>query len=144
MNDPLRTEASLTVDAPKIEAPAVLITEQCAYCLHWYPKGDFIAFGPDERGGIRGRGIIRRCPKCTENHRAALDAMDGKFPKECGFCNKNWQRLSEENPADPKVHMAIIDCQGTYILACKACEMTYVRLVKERYRGTQFGAQLKL
>ena len=119
-----------------MNAPAIIIGEQCRYCRKWFPKGDFVRFGPARN--------MARCLKCHENHLLALDVLGDKAqPMECAFCHVPWATLCERHPGE-QVPMAIHSVDGTYLMACKACDERIVILTAHLYKGTPLAAERKL
>jgi hypothetical protein len=111
-----------------MDAPAIIVGRQCRYCRKWYPKGDFVLFGPG----------LERCPKCQERHLIALDALAGNPPKECAFCHITFEKLSDKHPGE-RVPMVVHMIDGTYMLACQVCDIKITELTRHLFKGTMFG-----
>lgn len=86
---------------------------------------------------------MARCLQCEERHLAALDVLAGNQPKECGFCKVTWEQLAERHPGE-NVPMVVHYVEGTYVLACKACDVQVVQLTRDIFKGTKFAQLRKL
>lgn len=120
-------------DPTNFEPAAFIPTFLCRYCQNWYPASSLIKFGDG----------LERCEKCQERHNAALEALAGNPPKECGMCQITFEWLQDQTPGD-LVRMRVIMVDGTYVLACDPCYDAFVQASRELYKGTRFGAQRKL
>ena len=77
-------------------------------------------------------------------HLAALDVLAGGIPPGCQACGATWEFLRDSAVGAENVSMSCVPKDGILQLLCKPCCDAYVLKRADLYKGTPFGAALRM
>lgn len=83
------------------------------------------------------------CDLCLSWHNRALDFLAGHGIPGCQICGSSWEALRDRTPG-AEVRLYVVPRDGIYAIHCAACLKPYVAKRADLYRGTAFGAALRL
>jgi hypothetical protein len=84
------------------------------------------------------------CQDCLDWHNAALEFLAGNgTPRGCQSCGLTAEVLRDREPG-VAWRLFVVPRDGVYSVLCKDCKALYVAKRADLYRGTAFGADLRM
>jgi len=88
-------------------------------------------------------GAQRICDSCLDWHNKAIEFLAGHAIPGCQGCGASWELLRDREPGE-NVRLYVVPRDGIYQVLCRACVRPYVSKRSDLYKGTAFGASLRM
>jgi hypothetical protein len=112
----------------------IVAAVRCNFCSRALPAWRTHRFGRDDRPAQTV------CDDCLDWHMRALELLAGRAIPPCQNCGKE---ISHDGLTTGEKRY-VVPRDGIYQVLCAACVRPYVEKRGDLYRGTAFGAALKL
>jgi len=109
----------------------IVISRRCMDCSKQVSPAEIVRIGI--------AAIV--CWNCYEKQKQILEGWAP--PKECALCHTSFEELAAREPSQ-SVSMFPHWIDGTFGMLCAPCDKAYVLKRADQFRGTPFGAALKL
>lgn len=116
-----------------VQVAHAIIGVRCNYCSKFYPAW--------RTHKLTDAQTI--CDYCLEWHNNALAVLAGGVPKGCQACETPWEVLSDSTPGG-SVRMYVLPKDGILQLLCAGCVKPYTMTRADLFKGTAFGADLRI
>jgi hypothetical protein len=114
-------------------AKQIIVAVRCNWCSRQLSPSDVYAFS----------SLQAMCKRCWEGHHHALDVLAGNMPRACQECGLTVAELNALSNA-PTTRMYVVHKDGIYQVLCLTCTDKYCAKRADLFKGTEFGARLKL
>jgi hypothetical protein len=114
-------------------AAAIIMAGRCNWCSRPVSPHDLFNFSTGQA----------MCQRCHEWHGHALGVLAGEMPRGCQECGLTREQLNAFETG-PTTRMYVVMKDGIYQVLCMTCKNVYCAKRADLYRGTEFGARLKL